>query len=260
MDAEDHRINLHDFLKENKGLYNFFLPICTKVVEKEYNDVEEALQELVSGVTVEISSESLAEECETRDMSASFIDACFNDDQYKYWEGYDYADNESAMNALKYDLSDEAEEYIKSLGYDLENPNEDLLDVVKRACDDAWMIGAENECLKDYYIAMDDAIENIEKELGKVNVTRSHPFGNSNPWDGTGSFIFTFVRDEDDLPDVFDLVQRDEDSDDLYENVKYVFAEGFDFNEPQYGWNDFDEDTFNQYIMDFLEPNNEGDE
>lgn len=192
-----------------------------------------------------------------RDMSLDFVQDCFREDVYEYFNGYspgdidasyyiDELDEESLKKLEALGFSKEMVEKSFSGDYEEDEPNaaymDDLKDAITRAASEGLRRGAEVEALSAFESAFESALP-----IGTSFNKKSENWDNENrPILITVDFIKdNFIAVWDQLEyygmSVVDLVVG---------AFKEKFNDNFNFYEPRYGFDGFDVDTFNDYFKD----------
>ena len=181
-------------------------------------------------------------------LSSDFIDGCLREDLWEYFNYYDAVDTSYG----KHSLDEDNIKRLKNLHIEYENiPDEYRY----RAVSDGWSSGSINECLKDFDSALEDTRDgeweglNIKEYIPKLKRIDE----------------FTFVVENFTLEDYFKLLDACKDKVDTEDTwfdeavslkpeevIPYILAHNFNFDEPRYGWQDFDEESFNYGIDEGL--------
>jgi hypothetical protein len=194
-----------------------------------------------------------------RDMSRDFIEhllSCDLDDQFYYDSGdsdyYHVGDIDDSVKARleEYGFPKDIYERIKA-GPSAEEFSDDrhqaLKDAYQFASEDAMRRGAEDACVADFDKAVDDATPR------GVEMRRDYD---------NGELIFDVTREfvGDYADKIWDIIANDvyynddaaPDGDTLADAVPKslidMFNNYFEFREPYYGWEGFDEETFNDSL------------
>lgn len=181
-------------------------------------------------------------------LDEDFIKGCCYEDLWQYFDYYDAIDTSYGEDGLDKDNKKRLED----LHIEYKNIPDDYR---FRALESGYASGAVYECLKDF----DSAIEGLRDE----------------DWEGLNIKEYipelkridesTFVIENFSVEDYFKLLDACKDRVDTdnkwfdeetnlkpTEVVPYILAHNFDFNEPYYGWQDFDEESFNAGIDEGL--------
>ena len=259
MDIDDRSIDLSDFLAGEPELQEFYYPIIAHDLGIDLN-ASEIHFELTDSDTEDLFNEY--DKHSHRDaVDGKFIIELLNGDAYHAFEIWDYSP-EVRWDYLP-DLNDSCKEELERLGVDEElfrdittghidyddyeedqpwfDIAEELEGAVKRAMISAEETGAESE-----------AIEDLIKE---IDGTSSAGF---QYWYENGRF--NMLATPKALMSLYmgelgcDLSATGEP---FYEEhakniMAYHFVDNFSFYEPQYGWSDFDDETFLDRLADEL--------
>ena len=259
MDIDDRSIDLADFLAGEPELQEFYYPIIAHDLGIDLN-ASEIHFELTDSDTEDLFNE-YDKHSRREAVSGKFIIELLNGDAYQAFEIWDYSPQ---INwGYLPDLNDSCKEELERLGIDEvlfqdittgnidyddydEDPlwmdiAEELEGAVKRAMISAEETGAESEAIND-----------LIKEIAG---TSSAGF---QYWYEDGRF--NMLATPKALMSLYmgelgcDLSATGEP---FYEEhakniMAYHFVENFSFYEPQYGWNDFDDETFLDRLADEL--------
>lgn len=192
-----------------------------------------------------------------RDMSKDFIDDllccdifdsfyCDGDSSYSYTHMIDYTVRSQLEDyGFPKDVYDKMAESPQSEEFS-DDRHEALKEAYVGATSDAMTKGAEDACMSDFYRAIDaavprgvDADHNYDSGELRLKATREFVEGNvERVWEGMSDSCY----DGNDIEDA-DIL-----SEGINRAVIDLFNEEFDFREPYYGWDGFDERTFNESL------------
>lgn len=190
-----------------------------------------------------------------RDMSEDFIQACFEGD---LWDKFYFGDVDALTEYIVDDINEKTKDVLVKFDfprdtYELllkgELPEEyeefevTLQDCLYYAARDAYTVGSEAAALSDFAYAL------------KNSAPKGAEFVS---FDDTGA-IYKITREwlEENLDEID--YEMGYSSSDYFDGILSVLGEqvndNFDFREPQYGWDDFDVDTFNSSLQEALYDN-----
>lgn len=233
MDDSDYEIDLEAFMIENLGLSKFYTPICQNILKNDLN----------FGVEFIYTTETLSNEFANRNMYSDFLEACFEGDLWNFfdYDSYD-ADDEEAINALKYYIDDETKEFLKAHNLTI---SDDVVIIASRSAIPVSMKeGAMDACWKDFNNSFVDMMDKVAETYPGMTWRREE-FGDI-PIKGWGDLIINL--DSDKL-NCFKLIQQD---DDMSNNILEEMVSNWRFYEPYGGWDKFDELTYNERLRDDL--------
>lgn len=239
MDIDDGMINLGDFLHENEGLKEFYRPIILKLINgsNEFEQDENGYYSInfeTSDRTIKDCADDALEKYQARFvkdiLSGATVDT-FGIYDYDY---LDYSDIDIYSDLYDYLLnSANIKSYLEDNDVysfedfeDFADNDDDIQKALVRASISAYEMGASIEIEKQYYRA-----------LKECNI---YPI--SNYYGDGASFRFSYDDILDILSDVDDEIDFSVDG-----LITAEFkANKDDFDEPYYGWNEFDDDTFKE--------------
>lgn len=236
MDKNDYGIDLSEFIKENPSLKKFYDPIVEKIIDELIET-----NQLNYNTDLSYTIDELSKALSGRDWSAKTIESFLWNDLTDIWEYYDYGYDRSDIETYYLSgLDDVNEEELNNKGYDLDNTEdwpEDLWDLLGIAVRDAYDVGSQNEAMEEFQKALENA---LDEALGE-DQSYSINYGNYNILD---------IKNNNEPDDYFLLQHQNED---YREEILEKIYDNFKFREPQYGWQEFDEDVFNEYVSDHLD-------
>ena len=257
MDINDRPIVLSDFLSENDELHDFYYPLIAKSIGVEIGGADYDLDLDFNGEAFARVLDYWGENFANRDsVSADFIRQILTGDSYDLFY-YDGMMTIRDSNDLPY-ISTPVREELKRLGLVIDDlwaivdeeaeddegnviPYADeILDAVDQATMDAVIVGTEDE-------AMSDIEKSMTREDGEgyvFTIDQGSLILSASPETLVDAYL---EMSEGEIPDIL----RDSSSiaaDILVER----WASTFRCYEPQYGWNGFSDDAFNEALADRL--------
>ena len=225
-----------------------------KLKEKLLNEIDKILGDN-DHIQVEVTAHDLADKSST-DLSESFIEDAIVGDLWTYFDGYDADD----LSQMQYHVKDEmveklgisAEDFCNILtdkeGYE-GRIEDDIKDELISVYTEAYRRGVEsgscNQAEDDFQQAFRDALPR------GVELT--------NGFDGGRKLLVSVKREylTDDTNLFNFLEQFGYYSNDLLANIETQVIDDicneFDFREPYYGWNEFDEEWFEESFYELLD-------
>ena len=236
MDKNDYEIELSEFIKENPSLKKVYDPIVEKVID-ELIETDQLNDNTDLSYTIDELSKALS----GRDWSASTIEGFLSNDLTDIWEPYDYVYDRSDIETYYLsELDDVNKEALNNKGYDLDDTDnwpEDLWDILGIAVREAYNVGSQDEAVKDFWKALENALDETLEESQSYSIN----YNNTNILD---------IKNNNGPDNYYLLQHQNEDyREELLEKIYYNFK----FYEPQYGWQEFDNDVFNEYVSDRLD-------
>lgn len=229
MDADDRDIDLEAFFKDKPNLLKFYMP---KIEEKlgglDFNED--------GYMIVNVDIDRLAEKLSDRDMSDNFLKACMTGDFYEIWDFYsEWYDADDIERYYFRDIDETNKAILAEHGINADNIKQaldevdDLHSAISSAINDGYDIGSQNAALRDFNDAFNNASP-FKFELA----------------DDMNSYNFYITN-----LNAISLIQYlDEYS--IEGAICEKIADNFNFVEPHYGWQDFDEQAFNDRLNDSL--------
>jgi hypothetical protein len=107
------------------------------------------------------------------------------------------------------------------------------------AVNDGYNIGSQNAAINDFNHALEKALEEAAGNDKEASI------------DNAGNLIIKYTQDFDNYFLIQNLANKDEIEDELLGDIGYNFNRNF--YEPQYGWQEFDKDAFNDYIIYYID-------
>lgn len=230
--------------KFEKSSYKTYL---VNKMMNQYKDVKNMLN---------IDYSTIADVVSNRDMSKEFIEYCFEDNIWEYWDSADFY-VENWEDSLDY-INESNKEKLRKLGVEpteesiIESPiSEDIIIAIRSAAEDAERNGAIDAAMSDFERAWLDSLPD-----GVVAyLPHKHESDNSDVLIGLRSAGDSYINSN-----YMNILYVADDSDGfidaLRESIVSYIAENFKFDEPYYGWQGFSEDTFNDtldYRLDEIE-------
>ena len=188
------------------------------------------------------------------EISADFLTHCLANDLWGWFREDDLSFEENKCFAELIDdtnrkrLAELGVPDIAKLDDDGADWKEPIIDAYQRACTQGRASGAENECLADLSIALEDAMPPGCEYVGYEENMDEICIGVSN------KFI------DDSLDDIWNAMRwgyADYLFDAIGQCVEDYVVQNFDFREPPYGWSGFDEEQFNyelEWRLSEIEP------
>ena len=238
MDKYDRPIELSEFLKENEELYQLFKP-----------KIKEMLAELFDWDYVDVDKSQLASEVSSRDMTKSFLMDVMHGDVWDYF--IDYTSETPQFAYVKDEIDEKNKSTILQIGKrdtleECYEENEDIQDAVDRAWLSGETAGSIDACITDFEGTFNESLPKwIEKPVNGYTVDDSSYF----------RLIINEPYIDNHLLDIYDeLSKYDFENEGLdYASCRIIGDKlRGTFREPQYGWNDFNKDAFNDRLADEL--------
>lgn len=230
--------------KFEKSSYKTYL---VNKMMNQYKDVKNMLS---------IDYSTIADVVSNRDMSKEFIEHCFENNLWEYWDGADFY-VENWEDLLDY-INESNKEKLRKLGVEpteesiIESPiSDDIIIVIKSAAEDAERDGAIDDAMSDFEKSWLDSLPD-----GVVAyLPHKHESDNSDVLISLNSAGGSYI-DSNYMNILYVADDSDGFIDALSESIVRYIEENFKFNEPYYGWQGFSEDTFNDsldYLLDEIE-------
>lgn len=290
MDRHDSPIQLSDLLNKegNDGIRSFYISLLKPEIDKIKKDIEgedlqgvnkqrtlnkafdnfmdilgdfaldpefkEDLDFFLNNTEIEVESDEFEGD---REMSGEFIQNCFSQDIFDYFD-YSYDDIDALNKYTISDISDETEKYLErfkfpynvytliltgALPEEYSEYESDLIGCLQRATIDGASYGSERAALMDFEYAIEHSapkgVEYIDYNSDGARYKISKEWLKKN-------------LDEIDYQLGY---YSDAYSECIREVLKDQVNEYFNFQEPYYGWNDFNKDAFNDRLQDELYDN-----
>lgn len=222
--------------KFEKSSYKTYL---VNKMMNQYKDVKNMLS---------IDYSTIADVVSNRDMSKEFIEHCFEDNLWEYWDSADfYVEN---WEDLLDDINESNKEKLRKLGVEpteesiIESPiSDDIIIAIKWAAEDAERNGAIDAAMSDFERSWLDSLpDGIVAYL-----PHRHESDNSDVLIGLRSGGDSYINSNY-MNILYVADGSDGFIDALSESIVSYIAENFKFNEPYYGWQGFSEDTFNDTL------------
>lgn len=244
MDKNDSSISLSSFFLDNPSLFDFYEP-------KLFEHFRIKIGELGT-CDLLIDTDTLASKISNRNFTNQFISDCFLGDIAHHWYGGEYIYNLSDYSVDSLGFNEKSLDDLRDINIsrqDLETIIEggcpehlekdfcdDIRHIILMAANDAAEMGSIDECLDDFETSLDNAVPQCA-------------YYRNNEVDGY--LTIKFKRDDilALLGDIDDVFQAGLDFEDL---VIEDIADNFSFNEPQYGWQGYNEEYFNTKFQDDL--------
>lgn len=235
MNNEDRGIDIFQFLfEEHKELVSFYNKIICKWLElEEGTDLFEYTQESFDADDIEYMLSSGTHGDVRGDTAAKLI--CHPEDLYGEW---DFSYNEVSEDLLRC-ISDDNRNRIRSLigSIELEDitDNAEVYSIIRNAaevaCEDATIAQAHQ-----------DAVRALEKSVSDIGRGEWH----RNEQEFVVTYIPYHVLREyySSVSQYFNNVLKD--------SIAQIIEDNYRLFEPQYGWNEFNTTTFNNYLSDNL--------
>ena len=252
MDAEDSEIDIVDFLKSEPGLYQFYTKRLAKIF-----DLPEDPEAKATVVLWTDDIEDILNFCKpSRDgiNGETCFTLLFDPWQEVVTWGYDdYVVNVGA----KYlpDIYDENIELLRKLGFEKEDLEaildfnvegeleESIRESIVRALNHGKESGVEDEA---HTAAIDAVITAFEESYPKITGTFDENDGSFRFVGKVKDFMSVYFNKGNYRQESLDVTNE------LIEAIGFVIIENYDFREPYYGFDGFDEAAFNDYLSDYL--------
>lgn len=230
-------IDLEDFITKHSALEHLYDSITTRAVWRAINNGDLPYYNEQGNIT--LSRYELGKALSTSDISSDAIEKFLTDDIFDWFWGDGYwPDDDEIESYYLSDIDTDNLNKIKEFGYAIETYedwDDDLKDAVKRAVSDALNVGSENEATRDFDNAIEKAFSAALKNGEKYN------------WDHESGDII--IQQSNKVSPYYLIQNGDTDPTEIYLDK---IADDWKFHEPQYGWNNFDEESFNMYLSDLL--------
>lgn len=249
MDKDDDYVDVKNFLQDNEGLGEFFkdkfLEVLKPLIENEY---------------ISIPKITISEEASNRDMSSDFILSCMCGDIWEYFDNYDgdvytqYAWDEMNVEnrkelfelcGAKYNSSDNIDEQKNNYKQfeKFYNENDDISRAVAVAYNEGNSIGSQDAAIIDCEKSFRNALPQYLNWVDGVTYFDDSSYitlGVDTEWVKKNGY-----RVYDDLSEALENY-------DIEEAIAFDIGQNMNFYEPQYGWNDFSTDAYNERLYDEL--------
>ncbi len=193
--------------------------------------------------TTEISLEEFAETERGLFEESLYRDVISGEGILNHWDYEDTLTLYDIESVYEYYMSNENKETLKEMGYDKHNlediiDNDDIWDAIGDADGYARVAGAENQIYKAVIYALEEASPvPLEFKGGVATVDISNP-------------LQIWLKSQviaSDTENTFELESN------LDDQIIEATLMGAKVDEPYYGWDDFDEDTFNRELAERLD-------
>ena len=237
MDINDNAINLSEFLDKHSSLKEFYLPIILK--QLGFND---GVNEVMDYCSFDFLANLIADR--SRELSASFLESCMSGDVYENFIGGYYDYNYSSNDIINHYLSN-IDGDTRAIFFDHGIEEDQIASVITDSADvrqcfdiaisDAYCAGSANLCLSDWEFALESALRDIKFDASDSG--------------------YTFYVTRDAAIRLLPYMHDDYYGDvrDIADAIANMIAENIEFDEPYYGWQEFDAETFNMYLHDNLD-------
>lgn len=233
MNIDDHEIDIFNFLfEENKELIPFYNDIICKWLELEAGtDLYEYIQSVYDSDDIEYLLGSGVHGEVRGDTAAKLI--CHPEDQYGEWD-FSYVEiTEDIISLLDSTNKDRIINLIGSCEYEDILENDDLRSTILNAAELAYEDGSIT-------VAHNDAVRALEKSVSDIGRGEWHKDSNE--------FIVTYIPYHvlreyySQSSQYFNNILKD--------SIAQIISDNYRLFEPQYGWNEFNSELFNEYISD----------
>ena len=236
MDEFDDAISFQSLMKENKGLASFYKPLVIDIMRKDNIDISN-----VTKVPLRSFSHALytSRSC---DVSEDVIEACLDSSLINLFigSGYEYVLSDGNVELYYKDRIDEYNaEKIQELGADATDTDtwdHNIWSAVNTAIVSATEQSSADAAQRDFYSALDVLMDGYLED--------------GSTWSIDDGYII--IKNNSGLDDdiLFDSYVNSDGADDRL--LDYA-SDYFRFREPQYGWTEFDDDIFNEFLQINLE-------